>query len=175
MILKLAHLVKPFFSGDDARFPINGGFFPSAYETTFNDGSLSQFFFLLVRLISNYSDPNRHIFALHELTVCWNCFWWSTVSPIFPLFCKMKQKLSALVDKSNIWESTHHLILAGTRKTNVSTLNTIEVLDFESTIFQWFPKYLFDWSAEFWKSLFNNSLNIYLIDQLYSILESISW
>ena len=48
-------------------------FFPSAYETTFNDGSLSQFFFLLVRLISNYSDPNRHIFALHELTVCWNC------------------------------------------------------------------------------------------------------
>ena len=107
MILRLAHLVKPFFLGTMLGFQQIEGFFPSVYETIFNGGSLSQVFFLLVSHISNYSDPNHHIFALHELTVCWNCFWWSTVSLKFPFFCKMKQKLSALVDKSNIWESSN--------------------------------------------------------------------
>ena len=63
-----------FFLGTMLDFQQIEIFFPSVYETIFNGGSLSQVFFLLVSHISNYSDPNHHIFALHELTVCWNCF-----------------------------------------------------------------------------------------------------
>ena len=165
MILRLAHLVKPFFLGTMLGFQQIEVFFPSVYETIFNGGSLSQVFFLLVSHISNYSDPNHHIFALHELTVCWNCFWWSTVSPKFPFFAKWNKSFQrwlinrtfGKVPTTSFWPGHERPMFPHRTRLTIWILTILFVI----------IPYPYDNLDEFWKFMLKIFLDLNLIYQLY--------